>query len=219
MERRIVDIPTSLFRVGDFNWDIDWREQGAGTTNAGYQNINVGALPRWIGSPTVSHIGMEAARFRALRLYARGRTGLFRVRMIDPLFNSGYATQIPFDDSSFFDDGTGFEEFAKVTCPSGAAAGDNQIVLELGDYADDVSSGRIMSYNDYPFAVTYAQKTTDTLYTCQIEMPLRTAVPAGGQIDLVASGLFELVNPRDGVMAYGNSRVARSTLEFREYLR
>ncbi|MFN7003748.1 MAG: hypothetical protein ACK4NW_10005, partial [Roseinatronobacter sp.] len=205
MERRVITLPALL--ASEVDWDIDWREQSSGTNLAGRNNIEITAMPRWIGTPKLQMHRGEINVWRAHRWFGRGQTGIFRVQMTDSGSLSKPATaQVPWDGDAFFDDGAGFADLPFVRCVGGAPAGADEIVIDELTAPHPVRAGGIMSYDELPFAVSWRLPVGGTLVRLGIEMPLRRPIPADGLIDMAAFGLFEMVDPRTGNAPYRSSR-------------
>ncbi|KAF0675067.1 hypothetical protein PMES_02588 [Profundibacterium mesophilum KAUST100406-0324] len=225
MERRIITIPPGLFAPTQFDWDIDWRAQSAGETGDGVTRTVFNAFPRWIGSPSVVLVHSQIAAWRAIRAQAQGAVGVYRVPMSDPITYSprGAAPEGWIDDGVPLangqrlatGEGTSYEPF--VRAKRAEAAGAEVIRIDTGGQSVPVP-GQIMSHDDWPFVLTSATRLSGTIYECQVQMPLRRALPLGARIDLRARGLFEIASDGTGNPAYGASRVSSITVEFREWL-
>lgn len=216
MERRIIDLP--LPRITDVDWDIDWREQSAGSALSGTRKIDVGRLPRWVGSvPQILKPEMVGA-YRAARAYARGLTGVFRVAMCDPLFARALTEAVPFGDGEPFSGGALFSAESIVPAVSAAARGAETLIVNETSAPHPIAVGQIMSYADWPFMVV-SRAGSGASVTLTVEMPLRVAIPAGGAVHFRGRGLFEMIEPRSGNPVYGLGRVSRPTLTLQEWLR
>lgn len=214
MIRPVITLPPDL-GVGVFDWDIDWREQSAGTSVAGRRNIALGSLPRWVGAPSVELMPDAVGMFRAHRLAGRGQTGIFRMTMVDrAVFDHGDHDTVLFGDDGLFSDGTGFAFDHIVQTAVAASAGDTEITVDMSTASAEIMQGQILSHNDWPFAVVSI--TDDVL---RVEMPLRRDIPAGDVILLRGRGLFEMVEPMTGNPSYGPRRQVRSEFRLQEWLR
>ena len=215
MQRPLITTPPEFLRYVSVDWDIDWREQSAGTTVAGRRNVAINKLPRWVGSPTLEFFRRDIGTWRAQRLAGRGMTGIYRIVMRD---SAVYATpcggEIPFEDGTLFADGTGFESDYAVRCDAGASAGDTEIVVDMDSANGPIDQGQILSHGDWPFCVVAIDGGT-----LRIEMPLRRAIPAGDLIRLNGRGLFEMVEARTGNPVYNNTLVSRPEVMLQEWLR
>lgn len=216
MERRIVDLPYP--RLTGVDWDIDWREQSAGTAISGTRRIVLGQLPRWVGSLPQILRPQDIGRYRAARLYARGMTGIFRVPMVDPVTAQASYGSVPFSDGASFSDGTLFFDETVVSCVAAAEAGAETLVVDETAAPHPIRIGQILSHADWPFAVV-ARSGTGSEVTLTVEMPLRAPIPAGAAIHFQGRGLFEMVEPRSGNPIYGLNRVAQPVLNLQEWLR
>jgi hypothetical protein len=214
MERRIITLTDAFPHVTSVDWDIDWREQSSGTSIAGRREIALNSLPRWVGRPSFNFANEAIGLWRAHRLAARGMTGIFRVTMLDTAVFDVPNIATPFSDSATFSDGASFGGEYTVTCPSGAAAGANQITVDMATATGTIRQGQFLSHDDWPFCVTSILGDVLT-----IEMPLRRAIPAGALIRLQARGLFEMVEARTGNAAYGLNRFAETDMVLQEWLR
>lgn len=222
MERRLITLPPLL--ATEIDWDIDWREQSSGTTLSGTRKIEITALPRWIGTPKLQLHRGEISIWRAHRWAARGQTGVFRVQMRD-----GGSLAVPpsgqtgFEGGILFADGTGWAALPQISCPQGAPAGADELIVDETEAPHPVRLGALLSHDDWPFAVTARQDLTEGplagLTWLAIEMPLRRAIPPGGLIDMAAFGLFELVDPRSGNAAWRATRFSEFDVQLQEVLR
>ncbi len=154
MERRVITLPPLL--AAEIDWDIDWREQSTGTTLAGRRKIEIGALPRWIGTPKLQLHRAEISQWRAHRWAGRGQTGIFRVQMIDGLSLAQAASgQLPFDGGAVFDGGAGWAALPFVRCAGGAPAGAEDMLIDESSAPHPVRVGSWLSHADLPFGVTW----------------------------------------------------------------
>ena len=178
---RTITIPLELMLNTNCDWDIEWRGQSNGETNAASRQIVYNAFPRWIGSPQMALEGQKIAEWRAIRARAQGRHNVYRVPMIDPLsFDYGLitkkqASQGIFDiNNSPLSTGKGYEyvPFWNVvpepygvidTQNQGAlpAAGSYQLWLDVGDTGAAPRIGGIYSARDLPFIATEATRLSD----------------------------------------------------------
>lgn len=219
MERRFVTLPPALTRVTGVNWEIDWREQSAGTGTGGRQNIQIGLLPRWVATSPLVVPPDLIGEMRARLIYGRGRLGLFKIRMIDPAVNRlTCGAGVPFGDGEYFAEGAGFDDYPVAECPAGAAAGATEIEISEAALAAPVAVGQILSYDDYPFAVTWRAALGGGLVRLGVEMPIRAAIPAGAPVEMIGRGVFEMLESGPGA-SYDLNRVARPVLRLQEWLR
>lgn len=216
MQRTIVDLPYP--RLTGVDWDIDWREQSAGTAISGTRKIVLGQLPRWVGSLEQILRPQDIGPYRAARIHARGLTGVFRVAMVDPVAAQVSGGSVPFSDGASFSDGALFFDESVVSCVAAAEAGAETLVVDETAAPHPIRIGQIMSYADWPFMVV-ARSGTGAEVTLTVQMPLRIAIPAGAAIHFQGRGLFEMVEPRSGNPAYGLNRVAQPVLNLQEWLR
>ena len=185
MDRPEITVLPQILRYISVDWDVDWREQSAGTTTEGRRNIHIGKLPRWIGTPSLEFFREDIGLWRAARLAGRGMTGVFRMHMRDSAVYAPPCGAATFLDGGLFSDDTGLAPEYSVRCDAGAALGATEIVVNMSTANGDIRIGQIMSYADWPFAVVEIEG--DTL---RIEPPLRVAIPAGDTIRLDGRGWF-----------------------------
>lgn len=214
--RRVVTLTSDDITPGSVNWDIDWREQASGATTAGHRNILIGSLPRWVGKISGSTQNAEIGRLRAKMLHGRGMTGVYRIRLFDPAVFYAPDILTTFADGATFSDGSSFSEGPFVTNMNAADAGDTELLVATNGH--NIKLGQIMSYQDWPFAVTSVFQAGANLQVT-LEMPLRVAIPAGAAIDAIGAGLFEMVSPMQGRQGYGVDWVSRPSFDFQEWLR
>lgn len=224
MDRPIITVPSGLLKKLNFNWDIDWRGQSMGETTGGTTQVVYNRFPRWVGNPTVHLRGKDIARWRAVRAYARGRVGIYKVPMCDPaafrLSDTGDSFSslgIPFDGGVYFSDGYGFAYEPTARAKVSAAAGAEQIRIE--DAAAPPVLGQIMSHNLWPFVVTWIETVSAGVYNLGVQMPLREAIAAGDIIKLRGEGLFEATEDMMGRPDYGAGLATNISLSFQEVLK
>lgn len=173
---RTITIPLELMLSTNVSWDIDWRGQSSGESNAGSRQIVYNAFPRWVGKPKLALEGQQIAEWRAIRARAQGRRGVYRVPMVDPLsFDYGSLRKdilqqgIPNVNNNTFSTGKGmaYAPFWRVSPePPGVmdtnnegyvpSAGDQQIWIDASDLDSKPKIGGIYSIRDYPFVVVEA---------------------------------------------------------------
>ncbi len=223
MALEIVTIPSILFCNQNMNWDIDWRSQGAGINLEGVTQQVRANYPRWIGSPKVALKETELLTWRAIRAYTSGRALCYRIKMFDPvgynptasLVTNGvdWANNLPWAN------GLGWEYDPFVLAKGTVQAGAVQMQITIESGASAPVPGQIMSYDDWPFVVTWVKDDGSNNYTIGVQMPIRTLIPNGAKIKLRASGLFLAREENMGLPDYGLSMTSMPTLFFEEYLR
>lgn len=225
MQRKIITVPRSLFRVLDVNWDIDWRGQSAGASTDGVTRTTYNAFPRWVGSPSIV-LGREwVSQWRAIRGAAQGMVNLYRLPMVDPVCGvfGSVSDQVqyqglPFSTDQRFSTGYGFE-YAPFIYAKAASRGDTVLRLVIASDGDVPRVGQFISHDDYPYMVTSITPDVSGGIEVGIQMPLRQKIPVGAEIQLAAYGVFEAAEEGMGNPAYGLDLVSRPRLSFREWLR
>lgn len=218
MDRPIITVPRGLFGMRTSDWDIDWREQTAGTSTSGKRKILIGKLPRWVGAPSLVFRPHLLRQWRAHRWAGRGLTAVFRITMVDG-FTMPQQPAIPFEGGITFADGAGWDSAPAAPCVGGAAPGDTSIVLDESDAPAEIAVGQILSHADWPFGVVSREALGDGLVRLGLEMPVRSVIPDGAFVDLTGVGLFEAVNPNAGNPEHGVNRIARTSMRLQEWLR
>lgn len=217
MARPIIDVPPDLCRATGFDWDIDWRTQPTGEATDGTEGVLSVGFPRWIGTLALVLPPDLILQWRAVRAKARGRIGLYRVEIYDPL------VPVPMDGKPWFNgepwnngepwSGTPFWNFAQAQ-----ARGDSTVRLTVPAPMPDPVAGQIISHEEWPTRVTRAIYE-DGAWTVEIDRPLIVAAASGDPICLRPIGIFEAVSDTSGNPSYDLDRVSKPTLELREYLR
>lgn len=211
MTRPIVTIPPMLARELQYDWDIDWRGQSAGETTQGVSQTVRNAFPRFVGTLRFAPCGEEIARWRAIRAFAQGRVGIYRILLNDPVTFTPEWDGLTFDDGAFFSDGVGFADQPFWIATEAAAAGATTIKL-TGDVAPKV--GQFIGHGDWPAQVTWVKPG----YEIGVQMPLRAAISAGDKVYYQGTGLFEVVSETDGNPEYGFAKVSSVEVAFQEVL-
>lgn len=225
VSRPFVSVPRSLVRISAVDWDIDWRERSAGAGNSDSTQVVIGPAPRWFGSVPLVLPRQATLEWRALRLTARGRTGIYRMPMVDPLGicitrTTSEGLGLPFSTGERFSTGKGFRYKPTLTNVGAAAAGANEIVVSENQATHALRLGMLLSHDDWPFAVTSITSDTlggDPVFVLTFEPFLRAAIPDGDLIEMDATGLFECVDG-SGNPAYDMNRVAQPIVNFREWI-
>ena len=226
MQRHLVTVPASVFRLSTVDWDIDWRSQMSGEANDGNTQTVFNAFPRWVAEPQLALAGEMLRQWRAIRLRAQGQVGILRIIMTDPVGFDPAAvgvdqawleTGVPFDTDQPFSTGQGFEFDPFVMADAAAPAGAEVIRVLVSDMTVP-AVGQFLSHDDWPFVVTSVTPVSGGAYELGVQMPLRRAIPSGAAIQMRATGLFEMVNPRGGNPSYGLDFVSRPSIALREYL-
>ena len=227
MTRQIVTIPRHMTLTDNVDWDIDWRGQSARESNSGASVAVINAFPRWVGSPTLNLHGANVLLWRALRLQVQGRVGLYRITMQDPravslcadfgIVSGTYESGIPYSTGYRHSTGVGFFFEPFVTTSAAAVAGASSITVDAGT-GPTPTVGQIMSYDDRPFSVVNVIPVSGTIWTLEIQMPLRSAIPASAEILHIGRGIFETVDASAGNPAYEWNRPSRPRLNLQEYL-
>ncbi|APE43417.1 hypothetical protein BOO69_08300 [Sulfitobacter alexandrii] len=228
MNREIVDVSRGLFAQLTFDWDIDWRGQSIGETTSGVSKVVYNAFPRWVGSPTVLLNRAQISQWRAVRASARGLVNLYRIRMCDPIGSAhsfAGATQatrkrgLPFATGRRFSTGWGFRFEPFVEAVGAALAGAETMRIEIPSGGIAPVVGQIMSHDDLPFMVTWIEPISADTFEIGIQMPLRRAIPAGAEIRMRGTGIFEATEEAMGLPAYGAGRTSTPRLLLQEWLR
>jgi hypothetical protein len=224
MEREIITIPSSLMRITRVDWDIDWRGQGVGESNAGSGQTIYNAFPRWTGSVALYLRRDSLLQWRAIRAQAQGRVGIYRVPMRDPLgfdaveTGQSYPTGVPFANGQSFGSGYGFAYEPFCTAVNAASAGDTQIRVDASAVGVAPKIGQIMSHNSWPFLVTWVTEISLDVYDIGIQMPLREAIVVDDPVLMQGVGLFEVTEDKSGAMPYGHKHQSTPVFDFREVL-
>ncbi len=215
MNRGIIDVPRFLIMATAVDWDIDWRGQSAGSDTAGGEQIVYNRFPRWTGTPSVILPEPLIGIWRALRARAQGRVNAWRLPMIDPVSAVGQCGGWQ-SDLHAWRAGL-YQEYAPtVTCTVAASAGATTITVDERVAPEPVRIGAYLSYNDWPFIVT-GRTGAGAATVLSVEM-LRTGVPAGGKVDLLAKGVFLASSDGMGNPAYDVNRVASFDLDLIEWI-
>lgn len=219
MARPYVTIPLGLFRPLDFNWQIDWRTQDAGSTTDGITQTMGQGFPRWIGSPRIRLSRAQIATWRALLATAQGRRGLFLVEMADAVIDLPpyTGTGRTFASGVTFSNDRGFLASEAYALVFGKSAGDEQITVDTFDGLPNPVPGQILGHGLWPFEVTWVEPLSATRFRLGTT-PLRAAMSAGDAIALRPRGVFEMVEDTSGNPAYARAMRSTVQLQFREWL-
>lgn len=218
MDRPLVTVPRDLMRVTAVDWDIDWRERGASReATDGSQQLVIGGAPRWVGTAALALRPQDILRWRAIRDTARGRTGLYRIPMVDPIgFSATGLGSHGFSTGEPFSTGEGFADRPVLEAVAPSAAGATEVRVVSRAPAVPLKAGMFLSFGDWPVRIT-AVLTEGGVITLTVAPFLRTAIAEGELIDLEAFGIFE-VPDGSGNPGYGLSRVSEPSLTLREWV-
>lgn len=211
----IIDIPLIFCRVTEVDWSPDWRGQGAITGLDGNDQFAINRFPRWVGTMPMVLPPQMIGEWRAIMSRGRGVANLYRVRMIDPVtFETGRSGGW-LADWSDYQAGYYVEPRPQVAC-AGAAPGATTITVDERTLESPIKVGSIMSYDDRPFLVEGRSGSgASTVLTVAMQ---RATIPAGGQIDCIARGIFRAADAASGRPSYDVSRVSTPTLSLTEWI-
>jgi len=227
MQRPLVTVPPCLLRLTSADWSIDWRSQSSPEAQDGVSQTVFAAFPRWVSASEIWLRGEALRAWRAIRSAARGRAGVYRLRMCDPAaFSrasiaapSGWLTDgIPSAEGNPFDTGAGYWVDPFVVASFAAPAGSGILDVDITPAGVAPVQGQIMSAGDWPFMVTSVTQLYGSIYRLTVEMPLRAAVAAGDPVLMIAAGRFEAIEEDMGNPAYGAGRTSTVRLSLREVL-
>jgi hypothetical protein len=221
MTRRIITVPLALMRTIRVDWDIDWRNRSAGTSNSGVGQIVSAGIPRFIGAPTLRLHGEAIGRWRAMRDAAQGQRHVFRVPMVDPtsydLAKRLPAPTVPWSGDLPFEEGVGFAFDPIYSAPLGAAAGATEIVLRDAGAPIGIRLGQVLSHDDWPFRVVSKMRSGDD-WVCQVAPAIRRPIPAGAVIQGIGTGLFQTSDQAAGRVVIGMAPIAEPSLNLVEWV-
>jgi hypothetical protein len=219
MGQQLVTVPRAVMLAVETDWHIDWREQGE-DRQSGRVGIVLGHFPRWVGAPRLTLKGDALRTWHALHATARGRTGLWRVPMVDRSAAApGVFGQVGFAGGALFDDGAGFAAPPQLVCVGGAPAGAVELVLAADAEVPDPQPGQIISHDDWPARVTWVAPEDGGTLRVGVEMPLRVPVADGDLIDMQGTGIFRTRDRGAGRMATGLGGRSEPQVFFEEWLR
>lgn len=216
MIRSIIDVPLPFMRSLLVDWRPDWRGQPPATGTDGSEQVVYNAFPRFVGRPQLVLPPDMVGDWRALVLRGQGRVNAWRMRMVDPVVAPWWQGGGWSSIWSAFRAGLYVEPRPQVPCAAGVAAGATSIVVDETLAPRPVPVGCYLSYDDWPFAVT-GRSGSGAATTLQVTL-LRKAIPPGGQIDLIARGVFLGTSDAMGFPEYGVDRVARPQLDLVEWI-
>lgn len=213
MNRDIIDVPLPFATVLNVNWKPDWRGQSAGGDNGGGDQIVYNAFPRWTGSPSIVLRPEMIGPWRAIISRGRGRVNAYRIRMIDPVVNPQPGSSA---DWQALQSGLYVEPRPQVPTTAAVLPGAASIAVDERTAKRPIPVGAILSYDDRPFLVEGRTGSgADTVLHVAMQ---RAAIPAGGQIDLIARGIFIASSDAMGWPEYDLSHVSRPQLDLIEWI-
>lgn len=216
MTRDIIDIPLPFMRALTVDWRPDWRGQPPATGTDGSDQMVYNAFPRWVGAPQLVLPPEMVGAWRALVLRGQGRVNAYRVRMVDPAVSPVWSGAGWRSIWAAYQSGLYVEPRPQVPCTAAVAAGATSIVVDESALARPIAVGGMLSYQDWPFAVT-GRSGSGAAVTLQVTM-LRVAIPEEAQIDVIARGVFLAAGDAMGLPSYEQDRVARPQLELAEWI-
>lgn len=220
----IVTLRHNILHAVELDWTLDWRNRSSGRAMDGSNQIVSFGFPRFMGQPKFRLRPSLIGEFQAVRDSAQGQINVWRVPMIDPVTldrERAMRTRkasIPFglDAASgpLFSSGAGFQWDPILIAPDGAKKGDKSVRLE-GEF---LAVGQIVSYGDWPFRILSLLDAPNGGKRATVAPAVRCDIPAGGIVQAVGHGLFQLSEPESGRVAYGLDRVAAPDLSFVEWI-
>lgn len=213
MNREIIDVPLPFATMLNIGWTVDWGGQSAGTGTDGSEQIVLNRFPRWIGSGDMVILPEMLGHWRAIIASGQGRVNAYRLRMIDPGL-----WERPIRGRNFraWRDGVYVEPRPQVPAVAAASAGSTTITVDERLAEQPIPVGAILSFEDWPFLVRARSGSgAETVLTVTMQ---RRAIPEGGQIDLIARGVFAASSEAMGWPLYGSGYVAQPKLEVQEWI-
>lgn len=201
MIRDVVDFPANLARWTVYNLELNVRGRSGGDATDGSGQVVLGVQPRWEASLSLELLDADQVRaWRAFLSRLKGRVNVMRLPINDPLHigltDWGVdASEVPFSDDEFFDDGSGFAT-EPVLQGVTAAAGANTFTIDATPINDALKPGQHFSVNDWLYRVTGVYGTpTSRQYT--FEPSLRRAIVSADNIRAWATCQFALSGDMD----------------------
>lgn len=224
MQPKIVTLRHNILHLTGIDWTLDWRNRSSGAGLDGSNQIVGFGFPRWMGSPSFRLRPSLVGEFQAVRDSAQGMANVWRVPMIDPVTldrERALRTRkksLPFglDSGSgpMFAEGVGFQWDPILLAPNGAKRGDTSIVLE-GEF---LAVGQVVSHLDWPFRIVSIRAASGGAKVCTVAPAVRSDIPAGGIVQAVGHGLFQVEDGAQGRVSYGLDRMASPSLSFVEWI-
>ncbi len=221
MARAIITMPASINkRLSAIDWDIDWRTQPSPEGTDGNSRVMVGGFPRWVGSLNLTLFRDDILTWRATRAQAKGRLGLYRVIMVDPIVPVPIEGQ-PWGNGQPWANGLPWVGESFWVVETAAARGATSVRVTIPTDAPVPKVGQIVSHDDWPTRVVAASLASG-VWTLTIDRPLMAAAQINDTIDLRAKGVFEASDDAAGNPSYESGRTRRhtsyATIQLREYL-
>lgn len=215
MNRTIIDVPLPFARYTSVSWRPDWRGQPAATGTDGSEQVVFNAFPRWVGSQPMILLPEMIGHWRALVSRGRGRVNAYRMRMTDPALLP-HLRGPALAEFEAWQAGLYTEPRPQVPTVATATAGATTITVDERLAPRPIAVGAILSYDDWPFLVE--ARSGSGIATVLTVALLRTDIPEGGQIDLIARGVFVATSDAMGWPEYGVDRVAYPQLDLQEWI-
>lgn len=217
MSRSIIDVPLVWWRSTVADWQVDWRTQSAGQDAGGGEQIVTAGFPRLRSRMALAVPPEAVGHWRSLAMLGEGRKNAFRVRMVDPL------TQPPRGGGPWREEwravlsGQYVEPRPQAPAVGAVSAGATSLVVDERGLVQPVRVGTWLSYLDWPFVVV-SRSGVGASVTLGVRL-LRVAIPNGGQIDVIARGIFVMAEDGGGQPAYSAADpVARPEFDLLEWI-
>jgi len=214
--RSIIDLPLAFTRLARVDWQIDWRGVAGGGDLAGGDQMVVDGFPRWVAQSEVVLPAPMIGAWRSVIDQLRGGVNVLRVRMIDPAVWQARAGAAWQSDWDAYQRGQFVEPRPLVPCAAGALAGASTITVDERGLSAPIAVGAVLSHGDWPFRVL-GRSGSGAAVVLQVARVAR-AIPPGGQIDVLARGLFRVTDPAAANAGYDLARVARPSLSLAEWI-
>lgn len=152
-------------------------------SDAGYWTISYGSV--------AIHTPQQVKLWRAIAGMLSGPVVPIMVPAFDkrapwPLDEAGNEIRtygdIPFDDCTLFDDGTGFYQPVIDATAGTASAGATSLDITM-NYGSEPESGQFFSVGERLYQIVTVDDSAAPLYTCTVTPPLREAIAADATCD------------------------------------
>ncbi|SMO78695.1 hypothetical protein [Paracoccus laeviglucosivorans] len=184
---QVIDWPCSLMRPLDVSYFIKWSSREAGANLGGVPQIIGSGMGVWQVDITIPRDfdGTRVKQLEAKVSQMRGRENIANLCICDPFrYNAGVSpVQYPFDDGTWWDDGTGFADAAAGTLnlltTVAVAAGVNTLTVGVSNPTrPNLRIGDMFSANGFLYRVV----SSNAAGLVNFEPSLRTPIGAGAAL-------------------------------------
>lgn len=213
------------------SWEIDEKNISGPKSVSGFDQVIFGLRPTWVCKLSLLVRGNTNARsFQAFKALLRGRARGIRMFPDCCVAKSLYERlgavantddiEVPFSDDAPFSDGSTWAwPIPLFSVVSNIAEGqEDGILIDTDPYLPALTDGDLIGIDGCLYRITRVTDVSGSIQTVSVMPPVRAFVLAGAKITTRPTVVMRLMNPRDGEVNIGASKMNNVELSLEEWV-